>query len=227
MPNEDHNLYIFEKEKIIFLSYVTRSVDLSGSKLFEDDGFIGPKEYSLPLVKKQIVPFTDFKKVVLFHWGIEDFHYPLPEQVETGRSLIDAGVDLVIGNHPHVIQSFERYKGKWIFYCLGHLYFPHYLSKYLNKKGEEKAYLDYHDKKRKISIIPVIRFDEGGIELVEIMTIKTKDNFEPYFVKSIPKYNIFLFKNINSYRAAYMVLRRINYLLHLPIRFLRKIVKLF
>lgn len=226
-PNENHNLFVCDKEKVIFLSYVTRSVDLSGSILFEDEDFIGPKEFSVSLVKEQIAPFSDFRKVVLFHWGEQDFHYPLPDQVEIGRSLIDAGVDLVIGNHPHVVQSFEKYRGKWIFYCLGHLYFPHYVSKYLNKSGEEKTYIDFHDRKRKISIIPVMRIDCNGIELIELLTIKTKDNFEPYFVKSVQKYNRLLFKNINSYRVVYLILVRIDYSLNLPIRLIRKTIKLF
>lgn len=226
LPNEDHNLFVVENEKIVFLSYVTRSVDMSGSKLFEDEEFMGPKEYTLPLVEKQIAPFKDFKKIVLFHWGFEDFNFPSPDQVEIGRSLIDAGVDLVIGNHPHVIQSFEKYKGKWIFYCLGHLCFPHYVSKYLDKNGKKQTYLDIHNKKRKISIIPVMKVDKNGIELLEILTIKTKDNFEPYFVKYSPRYNWFLFKNIDIYKVFYHVLRRLYYLLHLPVRVVKKIVKL-
>lgn len=226
LPNDDHNIFVVEKEKIIFLSYTTRSSDLSGSKLFEDVGFIGPKEYSFSLIQKQIATYHDFKTVVLFHWGIEDIHYPLPEQVEIGRSLIDAGVDLVVGNHPHVIQSYEQYKGKWIFYCLGHLYFPHYESKYLNEKGMEQTYWDIHDKHRNISIIPVIKIDEQEIKLLEILTIKTKDNFEPYIVNFTPKYNTFLFKNILLYRTFYSFRQRLIYLFYLPFRFVKKLIRI-
>lgn len=226
LPNEDHNIFVVEEKKIVFLSYVTRSIDLSGSKLFEDEGFIGPKEYSFSLVQKQISPYSNYIKVVLFHWGIEDIHYPTPEQVEIGRKLIDAGFDLVIGNHPHVIQSYEQYKGKWIFYCLGHLYFPHFESKYLNKKGTEHIFWDYHKKNRRISIIPVFKIDEQEIKLNEILTIKTEENFEPYFVNTSPKYNTFLFKNILLYRIFYSLRKRIVYLYHLPSRFVRRIKRL-
>ena len=197
LKNQDHNLFILEEEKTIFLSYVTRSVDLSGSPLFEDDDFIGSKEYKLELLKKQIAPFQDYKKVVLFHWGVEDIHYPIPEQVVIGREIIDAGIDLIIGNHPHVIQSSEQYKGKWIFYSLGHLYFPHFESKLLNKKGIEQTSWDIHDKHRNRSIILSFEITEKEIKLVDIKSIQTKENFEPYFIKSSPSYNLFLFKNIS------------------------------
>ena len=226
LPDENHNIFVAEKEKIIFLSYVTRSVDLSGSKLFEDEGFIGPKEYSFSLVQKQISPYSDYKKVILFHWGIEDIHYPTPEQVEIGRTLIDAGLDLVIGNNPHVIQSYEQYKGKWIFYCLGHLYFPHFESKYLNKQGIEQTFWDYHEKDRRISIIPVLKIDKQEIKLLEILTIKTEENFEPFFINTTPKCNTFLFKNILLYRVFYTLRKRIVYLFHLPSRFFRRIKRL-
>ena len=61
--------------------------------------------------------------VVLVHWGIE--HMALPEryQQELGRRYIDAGADLVIGSHPHVLQGFENYKDRWIAYSLGNFIF--------------------------------------------------------------------------------------------------------
>jgi poly-gamma-glutamate synthesis protein (capsule biosynthesis protein) len=37
--------------------------------------------------------------------------------------MIDAGADLIIGSHPHVLQGFEQYKGKWIAYSLGNFIF--------------------------------------------------------------------------------------------------------
>ena len=40
-----------------------------------------------------------------------------------GRLAIDSGADLVIGNHPHVVQGYEKYKDKYIFYALGNFIF--------------------------------------------------------------------------------------------------------
>jgi len=65
---------------------------------------------------------TDFV-VVSLHWGIEYDPFPHSLQIQDARQLIDAGVDLVIGHHPHVIQGIEKYKGKYILYSLGNFLF--------------------------------------------------------------------------------------------------------
>ena len=61
--------------------------------------------------------------VVLVHWGQERVHEPNERQMETAKAYIDAGADLVIGSHPHVLQSLQSYKGKWIAYSLGNFIF--------------------------------------------------------------------------------------------------------
>lgn len=61
--------------------------------------------------------------VVMPHWGYEYEFLPLPVFVEYARNLVDKGVDLVAGCHPHVIQPCEQYRGKNILYSLGNFYF--------------------------------------------------------------------------------------------------------
>lgn len=63
--------------------------------------------------------------VVSLHWGwgYEHMSYPSPEQITLGRMLIDSGVDVVLGHHPHVIQPIELYKNKVIAYSLGNFIF--------------------------------------------------------------------------------------------------------
>ena len=43
--------------------------------------------------------------------------------MDLGHALIDAGADLVIGNHSHCLQGMEAYKGKIICYSLGNFSF--------------------------------------------------------------------------------------------------------
>ncbi|MGD0576896.1 MAG: CapA family protein [Candidatus Staskawiczbacteria bacterium] len=77
---------------------------------------------------KKIKSQDDFT-VVFCHWGNE---YQLEEtdgQKNLGHQFIDAGADLVIGAHPHVIQPMEIYKGKRIYYSLGNFIFDQYFSK--------------------------------------------------------------------------------------------------
>lgn len=61
--------------------------------------------------------------VVMVHWGKERASQADDVQQSLGRSFIDAGADLVIGGHPHVLQGIEPYKGKWIAYSTGNLIF--------------------------------------------------------------------------------------------------------
>lgn len=61
--------------------------------------------------------------VVSLHAGEE--YEPKPDSVQAtlARGAIDAGADLVLGHHPHVVQPVERYHGKYILYSLGNFVF--------------------------------------------------------------------------------------------------------
>lgn len=61
--------------------------------------------------------------VVYVHWGVEREITPKEYQRVMGREYIDAGADLVIGSHPHVLQPMEYYEGKPIVYSLGNFVF--------------------------------------------------------------------------------------------------------
>ena len=54
-----------------------------------------------------------------FHWGIEGNHTPESSQVDLAHAAIEAGCDLVIGGHPHVLQGVERYNDRYILYSMG------------------------------------------------------------------------------------------------------------
>ncbi|MCI8483735.1 MAG: CapA family protein [Lachnospiraceae bacterium] len=60
---------------------------------------------------------------VYVHWGIERENLPKEYQRELAKAYIDAGADLVIGAHPHVLQGIEYYNGKPIVYSLGNYIF--------------------------------------------------------------------------------------------------------
>ncbi len=61
--------------------------------------------------------------IVTFHWGIEGEHASNTVQIRLGHASIDAGADLVLGHHPHVLQGIEQYKGRKIIYSLGNFVF--------------------------------------------------------------------------------------------------------
>ena len=61
--------------------------------------------------------------IVWPHWGVEYTAGPTATQQLLAHDAIDAGADLVIGNHPHWAQAMEVYKGKPIWYALGNFTF--------------------------------------------------------------------------------------------------------
>lgn len=61
--------------------------------------------------------------IVVAHWGKERVTVPDSNQTTLAHSFVDAGADLVVGGHPHVLQGVEQYKGKWIAYSTGNFIF--------------------------------------------------------------------------------------------------------
>lgn len=57
--------------------------------------------------------------VVLLHAGTEYASTPSSDQVAAAHAAIEAGAALVVGHHPHVVQTVERYGDGWIVYSLG------------------------------------------------------------------------------------------------------------
>jgi hypothetical protein len=61
--------------------------------------------------------------IVSLHWGHEMSTLPSPEQRDQARRLIEAGVDVILGHHPHVVQPMESIEGRPVFYSLGNFLF--------------------------------------------------------------------------------------------------------
>lgn len=61
--------------------------------------------------------------IVSLHWGAEYATRPRPDQIRLAHAMIDAGADLVVGHHPHVVQPLEQYRARSIAYSLGNFVF--------------------------------------------------------------------------------------------------------
>ncbi len=85
--------------------------------------------------------------VVYVHWGLEKHELPEEYQRNLAKQYIDAGADLVLGSHPHVLQGIEYYNGKPIIYSLGNFIFYNSINQTallkvsLNEKNEAKIQL--------------------------------------------------------------------------------------
>jgi len=143
---------IIEKNdvRLGFLGYCkkgeyTATDSTSGAALFDEE-----------IIKEDIRSIknkVDFV-VLSLHWGIELSEYPSPEQVEMAHRLVDAGAEVIIGHHPHVLQGIERYKRGLIFYSLGNFIFDNYAGKVVYKRMWEK---------RKQGIVAVIHLEKENL----------------------------------------------------------------
>jgi len=61
--------------------------------------------------------------IVSFHWGTEGKSEIQPYQRTVAHKAIDAGADVIIGHHPHVLRGIERYKTGLVLYSLGNFTF--------------------------------------------------------------------------------------------------------
>jgi poly-gamma-glutamate capsule biosynthesis protein CapA/YwtB (metallophosphatase superfamily) len=107
--------------RLAFLAYVgiepkeaAAGPDQPGVAWLDGERALGDIRFARPLA--DIV-------IVCLHWGVEYAARPQPKQVELARQMIDAGADLVVGGHPHVVQPCESYHGHWICYSLGNFIF--------------------------------------------------------------------------------------------------------
>jgi poly-gamma-glutamate capsule biosynthesis protein CapA/YwtB (metallophosphatase superfamily) len=64
--------------------------------------------------------------IVSLHWGVEYRTGANEKQIDMAHALIDAGADLILGHHPHVVQGLEMYKDRLIVYSMGDFVFDHY-----------------------------------------------------------------------------------------------------
>lgn len=102
-----------EAKKPVIIELKGRRIGFLG--YFWDDGNL-EEEVSVLKQKVDVV-------VVNFHWGIEGSNYPEHYQVYMAHRAVDAGADLVIGHHPHVLQGMEKYNNGIIAYSLGNFIF--------------------------------------------------------------------------------------------------------
>ena len=108
----------------------------------------------------------------MVHWGIENSENVTDEQRELARWLVDQGVDLVVGSHPHCVQPLDFYHGCPIAYSLGNLVFDGVPSiAWWNHGALLKIGLNENMKVSSASLIPVIL--ETGLPRMDLAADKT------------------------------------------------------
>ena len=93
---------------------------------FADKDEVGSAQLSLTKVRNDIKSAREAGAdiVIVFpHWGTEYRSTPFAGQQELARKIVDAGADMIIGNHAHWAAALEVYEGKPIWYALGNFVF--------------------------------------------------------------------------------------------------------
>ncbi len=110
--------------------------------------------------------------IVSMHWGKER-HYELSSYSKRmGRKLIDAGADLVIGNHSHVYGEIEKYNGKYIINSLGNFCFG---------GNDDPDILDCAIFRQKFLINADGSVTDGGIDIIPALISSNEEynDFQP------------------------------------------------
>ncbi len=102
--------------------------------------------------------------IVYPHWGQEYKLVNNERQQKLAHLFIDAGADLIIGAHPHVVQPIEIYKNKVIFYSLGNFVFDQYFSEDVRSILGVGVLLG--DGQVKFTLIPLFKQRSGELELM-------------------------------------------------------------
>jgi poly-gamma-glutamate capsule biosynthesis protein CapA/YwtB (metallophosphatase superfamily) len=103
--------------------------------------------------------------IVSMHSGIEYTPEPNDSQIDFAHTAINAGADLVIGHHPHVVQTMEEYKGKYIFYSLGNFVFDQPQSQETKEGLAIKVYFTKNEISG-ISLLPIVMKNFAQPEMV-------------------------------------------------------------
>ncbi|MFH1841535.1 MAG: CapA family protein [Candidatus Nealsonbacteria bacterium] len=162
LAEEAFSLKIIESKgvKIGFFSYTNL-----GSETWKNIGVAWVSEEDFKKVKEDISSAKEKVDVLIvsLHAGEEYQEEPTDFQKSFSEMAIDAGANLVLGHHPHVVQRVEKYNSGWIAYSLGNFVFDQGFSE-----------------ETKEGLLLEVVIKNGKIKKVKEVKIKISDTFQPY-----------------------------------------------
>lgn len=178
----------------LIFDYCGHKIALIGFSMFnESDSVYGVNYYSNEKAISDIMIAKEKGASSIFvniHWGVEESPYHTSLQRKIGHFLIDSGVDLVIGHHPHCIQPFEKYREKYIFYSLGNCVFPSFeVESFFDEKGipqriyrkrqlrhnKESLSVTYDLETREVVTIEKLRFSGNVLRKLHHVNLEKKE----------------------------------------------------
>lgn len=193
----------FEGITFSFLSYTEY---LNGLYLPEGSVMEIGDAFDVDTIVKEITAAKEVSDVciVAMHWGVENSDVISDYQRSTAKTLVDAGADIIIGNHPHVlrdIEEIEREDGSIALcaYSLGNFISAQSVGQNLiggvlnfdvTMRIDEKAEENQHPIIDNIEFIPVITHYDGNYHDIRIypLNLYTRELADSHGVKSMSKF---------------------------------------
>jgi poly-gamma-glutamate synthesis protein (capsule biosynthesis protein) len=156
--------YLFQKNGIRFALLAYNDSDVVPPSYSAGQNSAGTNFMDAAKVARNVVAAKLLADVVIvsMHAGHEYHDLPDADQVNFAHAAVDAGADLVVGTHPHVVQPVEVYRGKYIFYSLGNFIFDQGFS-----------YQVTH------GMTVVVHFSKAGVESVDYNPVVIKKFSQP------------------------------------------------
>ncbi len=176
---EESQVFLIKELKGIKVGYLAYSYGTNGIPIPADKG------YCFNLLEREKI-LSDLQRlrpqvdvlVLVLHWGTEYTHKPNPEQMEMAHEFLQAGANVILGSHPHVIQPLEviefNQEDKMVIYSMGN-----FIS---NQHGLE----------RNSGIILKMKFikemEQGVTRLADVKYIPTYSH--PYYEEGRMKFRV-------------------------------------
>ncbi|PJZ70255.1 metallophosphatase [Leptospira perolatii] len=106
-------------------------------------------------------------RIFSVHWGTEYSPVPTQEQREQAKVLLESGVQVIVGHHPHIPQGIEKIGQGIVFYSLGNLIF-----------GSRNSYLNHN-------LIAILYVKKGKLQKVELIPIFGKFQNDEHIVRPL------------------------------------------
>jgi poly-gamma-glutamate synthesis protein (capsule biosynthesis protein) len=164
--NEAYSSLIKEVDgvKIAFLAYTDLGPEIWRAT-GENSGIAWISQNSIEKIKQDIKSAKEESDILIvsLHSGEEYQKAPSRFQIDFSRMAVDAGADLFVGHHPHVVQPNEKYQDSWILYSLGNFVFDQSFSEE-TMEGQ---------------IIELL-IEDNKIKETNLREININDSFQPY-----------------------------------------------
>jgi len=141
--------------------------DTVPASYFAGKDHAGTMRMDIPPAQKAVIDARKDADIVLvsMHAGWE-YREVNPRQQKFARAMIDAGVDMVMGHHPHIVQKAEWYKGKLIVYSLGNFVFDQTWSEETQQSVMLKMVMDKNGV-RSLQFVPISIQHAGQPEIMD------------------------------------------------------------